>query len=585
MGILGVCYEVHRNPDSAELIGNYLPKESIDVLSKVGELIAPAGDAIIDMAGVPAAVKPAAPVPALSPPVPSAAPAKQIEEEEVEEVAKAVQEKQLLDVPVGVMKDALSRSGSVLDLEEERAAARATQEEEALAAAVSIVEPESPVNETSLAIVKSANKELESISPSAILASKISTSSLPEVSAETELSSRLISSDLTAAISDELTTQSAALKKEVETAVLRNDNSWQSSQNAHRSRLNHLAGDVFEQVTWASVRSGISLQALESDLEHQYKTLLLQQKEELDLALRQIVLDKEREAFESASKEAQELLSKYEGQFTDAIKAQADGFHATFEKDMKEELEVLQKDLQTQMDEQLQKVNKTHADHLHLIKPQIDTLSSSLSSFSDAVAAVTSASQQSKIQQTKSQSILVLDKLLSTSDHLSLPNLREAITTEVDELQKLSGDELTRTVIGSLQSQGVLREGACSLSELQVRFAVMRDEMRKVALNPNFPDPFLGQLIGNIAAFVLPPPKDFLLGPGLEDVLARAAFHVERGRLKEAISELDDGVPQGSFGSKLMADWRNKAIDRLTVDQSIKVLKAVAIVRSKESSR
>ena len=73
-------------------------------------------------------------------------------------------------------------------------------------------------------------------------------------------------------------------------------------------------------------------------------------------------------------------------------------------------------------------------------------------------------------------------------------------------------------------------------------------------------------------------PTGMVAGPGAEETLSRAAYYLERGRIADTIKELD-GV-QG-YAQVLMQDWKSLAHERLVVDQSIRVLKANAVIRHK----
>ena len=86
------------------------------------------------------------------------------------------------------------------------------------------------------------------------------------------------------------------------------------------------------------------------------------------------------------------------------------------------------------------------------------------------------------------------------------------------------------------------------------------------------------QLIGTILASISSAPSGLVQGPGAEEALARAAYYLERGRVQDSLRELD-GV-QG-YAQVLMQDWKALAQERLVVDQSIKVLKANAVLRHK----
>lgn len=86
----------------------------------------------------------------------------------------------------------------------------------------------------------------------------------------------------------------------------------------------------------------------------------------------------------------------------------------------------------------------------------------------------------------------------------------------------------------------------------------------------------LSQFIGAVLASISIAPSGYVRGPGTEEALARAAYQLERGRLVEALKELD--AVQG-YGQVLMRDWKKLASDRVAVDQSVKVLKANALLR------
>lgn len=85
-------------------------------------------------------------------------------------------------------------------------------------------------------------------------------------------------------------------------------------------------------------------------------------------------------------------------------------------------------------------------------------------------------------------------------------------------------------------------------------------------------------MIGTALAAISIAPTGLVSGNGVEETLARAAYYLERGRLVDTLRELD-GV-QG-YAQVLMQDWKELARERLIVDQSIRVLKANAVIRHK----
>lgn len=86
------------------------------------------------------------------------------------------------------------------------------------------------------------------------------------------------------------------------------------------------------------------------------------------------------------------------------------------------------------------------------------------------------------------------------------------------------------------------------------------------------------QLIGTVLAAISIAPNGLVSGHGAEETLSRAAYYLERGRLTETLRELD--AVEG-YAQVLMQDWKALARERLIVDQSVRVLKANAVIRHK----
>lgn len=86
------------------------------------------------------------------------------------------------------------------------------------------------------------------------------------------------------------------------------------------------------------------------------------------------------------------------------------------------------------------------------------------------------------------------------------------------------------------------------------------------------------QLIGTFLASISSAPTGLISGPGAEEALSRAAYYLERGRLSDTLKELDSVE---GYAQVLMKDWKSLAQERLVVDQSIRVLKANAVIRHK----
>eukprot|EP01036_Dinobryon_divergens_P027650 gene27650-36459_t len=145
----------------------------------------------------------------------------------------------------------------------------------------------------------------------------------------------------------------------------------------------------------------------------------------------------------------------------------------------------------------------------------------------------------------------------------------KSIKKHLEIIEKVcKDDELVRVALATLPPS-VREAEVLSLSDLQVR---------KTALAPDAAPALVGQLIGTALAQMSWTPKGYVPGDGVEEVLARAQFFLDNGRLKECLKELNEVK---GYSKIQTADWSKLASDRLAVDVVIQVLKARAILRHK----
>ena len=85
----------------------------------------------------------------------------------------------------------------------------------------------------------------------------------------------------------------------------------------------------------------------------------------------------------------------------------------------------------------------------------------------------------------------------------------------------------------------------------------------------------MGRSFGTVIAATATAPRGCVAGDGVEERLARAAFEMERGRVKQAVKEIEDVE---GYTAVLMSDWKQLAEDSLLTEQSLRALKARAVV-------
>jgi len=146
--------------------------------------------------------------------------------------------------------------------------------------------------------------------------------------------------------------------------------------------------------------------------------------------------------------------------------------------------------------------------------------------------------------------------------------------TELAVLKLAAGNEgVISTACANIPE--AVKTGVPTLSELQARFEVAYKKCRQAALVPAGRPGLDGQLAGILFASLkyAPDPED----PAPESdkdsaeyVLVRARNYVRLGELERAVEQLDKLKGQPAF---TIADWKKDAINRISVEKSLKVIK------------
>ncbi|KAJ1434173.1 mitochondrial inner membrane protein-domain-containing protein [Ochromonadaceae sp. CCMP2298] len=390
---------------------------------------------------------------------------------------------------------------------------------------------------------------------------------LAEVPAE-DLAKATESSVLREALADSAR-EYIALRRDLEATMLKDLNSLDEAQL--RGRVRQISSEMFERLAWADLRTAQGLQGVQSELTQKFTALLNQQRAELELQARQAIFAYEQEMASSGSARMKAQDAAYQAQLTATIRAQAEGFQATLQRELESQNLKITQELQDQLNHEVAVMRKTQLDELLALQPAVQAATESVTAVSDAVA-------QAGAEMGKTVDVLALSAaVLSLELALNDPSGAPVSGLFVAVRQASASDAVVGAVLDSLPSR-VLSEGALPLPALQVRFAVMREEARKAALAPEGAPKIVGQLIGTVLATISWKPSGFIAGPGAEESLARAAFFLERGKLSQSLKELE-GVK--GYSQVLMGDWVQLARERLIVDQSIKALKANAVIRHK----
>lgn len=408
--------------------------------------------------------------------------------------------------------------------------------------------------------------------PAAVAATpKPTAPSLPETGAETIMkTSRSGGTSAKAAeILNDATKSSLVLRQEIESLLLKNIHTMDA--DALRLRVTQLATELFERLAWENVRLNHALRQVEEDLNTRYESLMAKQRTELEFEVTRLLFKREKELTESSAESVKALEEKYQDQLQAAIKAQAEGFQATLTAELKAQQERMQNEIEIEVNALVAGLRKQQTEELLALQPKIEQLSTQLQAYHKLLDGLGNEIEATFNTHAVSTAILTLESALSQPNRS-----KQVIALNFEQVKRLcSDDDLVVAVLNALPTR-VKTQGALTLSELQVRFQVMRDEARKAALAPENAPKILGQMIGTILATMSFVPSGYIAGNGPEETLARAAYFLDRGKLKESVAELQT---LKGYVKVVTADWIQSAEDRLVVNQAIRTLKAESIIR------
>lgn len=175
---------------------------------------------------------------------------------------------------------------------------------------------------------------------------------------------------------------------------------------------------------------------------------------------------------------------------------------------------------------------------------------------------------------------------------LALAEKMETSKGAMEEFVALKSAAVENGVIATALEKipGSVKAGIPTLSELQATFDDVHRIGRNAAYVPSGQSGVEGQLAGMIFAKLtvepsadsIPPPKtesgDIPQGKMSDFILAKAKRHVQLGELEEAVGTLDKLEGQAAY---TVNDWKVAALNRIAVDQALKVIKLECALMNK----
>jgi hypothetical protein len=389
---------------------------------------------------------------------------------------------------------------------------------------------------------------------------------LPTVNSET-IVTKLQQETISAALEEQLQ-QSLTLRKEIELSLLSDLHTLSNEQL--KVRITQMASELFERAKWEGIRLHQAIRQVERDLSTKYSDLMKQQRIELENEMVKRLNLKEQTVTEEYTKLLKDTLAEKELQFERTIKTTVDDMNAKLIDELARQEKILKEDHQTELNNTIALLRDEHIRYQLKLQEEISSLHMQLKTYESMLDSIHSASTRSNSVHQSSAALLALEAALNDPMKPFKSEYNAAVKLALDEspVIKSALDSIPKSIIDKNQSPP-------SLQELRYRFRIVRKEMRREALSPPVLPGFLSSVVGTALATVSSPPEGLIHGDGLEEILARVSYYLERGELKSAVSELE--TLQG-YPAILAKDWVNLAENRLIVDQALKVLKAYNIV-------
>jgi hypothetical protein len=376
------------------------------------------------------------------------------------------------------------------------------------------------------------------------------------------------------------------LRQEMENILLKDIHNLDAP--ALRIRLTQLVSELFERFNWESIRISQSVTIVEKEITDKYAALMKQQRKELEMEMEKLFMKKEKEInllLEGKDKEYQERHGR---EMNDAIRSQAEGFNQTLSRELNNQAKQLTEEMTGMFNNHIANLQQQYQNELLTLLPRVEAVSANLTEYTKLIDTTQQVVDETVQIHRMSTALLGLELLLSNPNTSLSPATGKKLQQKLQEMKDFSSStysfeenassaKMLDAIIDSIPAH-VKSQGLLSFNDLVIRFQVLHDEVRKVALAPETPSPMVGQLIGSFLASISLKPKGYIQGNGTEEIMARAYYQLERGKLRECLQELESVK---GYSKVLLKDWQQLANDRLVVDQALLALKAESLIRHK----
>jgi len=345
-----------------------------------------------------------------------------------------------------------------------------------------------------------------------------------------------------------------------------------------RIRVVQLAAEMDERTKWEAVRLKEFLSMKEKETAEKYLEVLQKQRVEFEGLLAR----KLREQEDVLSRHANAAVQAKDESIQSVVNAAAEAQNAEHEAEIKSTTERIEREAKAKFEAELA---TALAEEKAKFASDMETRVAAMEQMAERLKSMEQALEVSRSFESGS---IAAHKVSAAG--LAFTAKAESSKSAVEELASLKAAAGEESVIGSALAKvpSSIKSGVPTLAELQAKFEKAYSTGRQAALVPEGRTGVGGQLFGMVfAKMTIPPsPESISEGEGAEDkspeyVLARARRYTQLGDLESAVGELDKLEGEAGF---VMRDWKQSAMDRISLDKATQVIKMECALLNKNMS-
>jgi len=346
-----------------------------------------------------------------------------------------------------------------------------------------------------------------------------------------------------------------------------------------RVRIVQLATEITDRTKWEAVRLKEFLALKEKEVGDKYLEILQKQRLEFESLLAQRLREQE----DQITRQANAALAAKEDSVQSLLKATSDAREQEIQEVLAAETKRFADELElrneTKLQNELAQMKQSHVSELTGHVATMEKLKEKLSLLEGRLEISRNYESGSKRAHLVSAAALALANKLEGG---------EGAAVELAALSgAVAGEEGVIASAVRLIPRSSAKRGVPTVAELQASFDETYGVGRQAAMVPEGRAGLAGQLLGMLFAKLSVPPSPDAVptseaeGSVTDGILSLARKYVQLGDLEKAVQELDR-LKQGGQVAYVVKDWKSKAMDRVSTERALKVIKLECALLNKD---